>query len=68
MSMFEPRATHKPFPIPTPKELMAGLPGRLPTIKDDKVGDLSVVYRPSVLLRSDITHVTSCDSTLKLFQ
>ncbi len=37
MSMFEPRATQKPFPIPTPKELMAGLPGRLATIKDDKV-------------------------------
>ena len=44
MSMFEPRATHKPFPIPTPKELMAGLPGRLPTIKDDKVGSIVVFY------------------------
>ena len=55
MSMFEPRATHKPFPIPTPKELMAGLPGRLPTIKDDKVGGLSVFYRPNYI------HIDSSD-------
>ena len=37
MSMFEPRATQKPFPIPTTKELLAGLPGKgLPVIKDNE--------------------------------